>query len=698
MRKLCLYILLLILSISSFTEASAVPARPSEVTFRRKDGTAFKARIHGDEFCHWITTSEGYNIVPGADGDWYFAQPGKSGTLISTGVSLAPASRLSKEERALLCRDLRPAPTAHQMQMKAYMQASTRSVPGEELLPPFLAGTSMKAVGHQKSLVILVAFADVPFRDSSTPEAFDDLMNGRSYTCGGATGSARQYYYDNSNFRFDPEFTIAGPYTLSHERAYYTANSDAKAPEMAREAAALADADIDFSQYAQDGAGYDIFIYYSGGQEADGSDAEGIWPHRNYFNPIELDGVKLSGYACSSELSLQEDGESVGFTQIGSFCHEFGHTLGLPDFYNTGTEALTNPAGPTNFSLMDVGCYNNACRTPPALNILERWMLGWAQPQVLDAEGDCTLLPITGDSGCIVLTASSGEYFLLECRGAGQNVWDRPEYMDYYGTGAHWGLMAYHVDVSRDIVWRRNTVNATVGGECFNLLFSNPDRSAGYAAAYLPSHCFFPGGSSVRQIRSGHTKGYAARDGGKPAFDITDIELDEAGKEVSFRLCRQTSEVENATAETWQHDALVSWSDPYAAEWTVTYAPAAGGEAKSLTVSTPAAHLPALKSGCEYAITIENDRGGAASLRLTTAAEQGLNPRITLSETTVKSTAPVLLLLCDCKELQDVRWTVDGANTDGYCTLKKGRRRIQATATGEDGSKEYYIRYVNVIL
>ncbi len=69
MRKLCLYILLLILSISSFTEASAVPARPSEVTFKHKDGTAFKARIHGDEFCHWITTSEGYNIVPGADGD-----------------------------------------------------------------------------------------------------------------------------------------------------------------------------------------------------------------------------------------------------------------------------------------------------------------------------------------------------------------------------------------------------------------------------------------------------------------------------------------------------------------------------------------------------------------------------------------------------------------------------------------------------
>lgn len=696
MRKLLLYILLTTISISFSTDTYAVPARPSAVTFKQKDGTFFKARIHGDEFCHWITTAEGYNIASGADGDWYFAHKDKFGALVPTGVRVAPLSRLSKEERGLLCKDLRPAPTTLQMQMKAYLQATTRSVPSDGLIPPFLSGTSMKASGHQKSLVILVAFADVPFRNSSTPEAFDDLMNGRDYTFGGSTGSAWQYYYDNSNFRFDPEFTIAGPYTLSHERAYYTANGDERAPEMAREAAILADADIDFTEYAEGGKGYDIFVYYSGGQEADGSDAEGIWPHRNYFDPIKLDGVSLTGYACSSELCLQEDGVTVGFTQIGSFCHEFGHTLGLPDFYNTN--GSPDPAGPTNFSLMDVGCYNNTCRTPPALNILERWMLGWAQPEVLDAEGDYTLLPVTGDSGYLMPTATDGEYFLLECRGAGQNVWDRPEYMDYYGTGAHWGLMAYHVDVSRDIVWRINSVNATTGGECFNLLFSNPNRSGNYAAAYLPSHCFFPGGSSVSAIRNSTTRGYGARDGGKPAYDITGIELSEAQKAVTFSVCTRSSAISDAYAQTWQHDALITWTDAEATEWTVTYAPEAGGDAKTLTVSSPAAHLPALKASCSYSVSIENGRGGAAGLTITTAAEQGRNPRITLSETKLTSKAAVVLMLSDCGDVTDVRWTVDGALTDGYITLKKGQRRIQATATGKDGSKEYYIRYVNVIL
>ncbi len=697
MRKLFLYILLLILSVNSFSDAYAVPARPSAVTFKQKDGRAFKARIHGDEFCHWITTAEGYNIVAGADGDWYFAQMDNSGALTSTGIRVAPASRLSSAERALLRKDLRPAPTPHQMQMKAYMQATTRSVPGEELLPPLLSGTSMKASGHQKSLVILVAFADVPFRESSTPEMFDDLMNGRDYTYGGSTGSAWQYYYDNSNFRFDPEFTIAGPYTLSHERAYYTADSDARAGEMAREAAILADADIDYSEYADGKMGYDLFIYYSGGQEADGSDAEGIWPHRNYFDPITLDGVSLTGYACSSELCLLADGVSVGFTQIGSFCHEFGHTLGLPDFYNTGTGSATNPAGPTNFSLMDVGCYNNTCRTPPALNILERWMLGWAQPAVLDAEGDCILYPVTGDSGCIMLSASSGEYFLLECRGAGQNVWDKPEYMDYYGTGAYWGLMTYHVDVSKDIVWRINSVNATTGGECFNLLFSNPNWGGNYAAAYLPSHCFFPGGNAVTAIRSSSTRGYVARDGGKPAYDITGIELNEAQKAVTFRVSTRTSAISDIATQVWQHDALLTWTDAEATGWTVTFAPEESGEARTVTVSSPAAHLPALKAGCSYSVSIENDRGGGASLTLTTAGEQGRNPRITLSGDKLTSKAPIVLLLSDCGDLQDVRWSVDGATTDGYVTLKKGQRRIQATATLADGSKEYYIRYVNVI-
>ena len=698
MRKFLLLALFFSFSVGSLTDTFAVPARPGVFTLKQKDGSVIKARLHGDEFCNWVTTADGYNIVGGADGNWYFAELDKSGSLVSTGIKVVPTSRLNASERSLLKKDLRPQMTARQTLMKARTAASTLSAPDSDECPPFLSGSTMKAEGKNKSLVILVAFADLPFRENSTREAFDEMMNGRSYTVNGATGSAWQYYYDNSNGRFDPEFTIVGPYTLAHDRSYYTADGDAKADEMAKEAAKLADADVDYAQYATDGRGYDIFVYYSGGQEADHSDENGIWPHRSSFSSIQLDGVKLSGYACSSELSLQEDG-SVGFTQIASFCHEFGHVLGLPDLYDTyETDKII---GLASYSLMDVGCYNNTSRTPPALNILERWMLGWAEPEVLEETGDYVLQPVTSDFGYMVRTGKTGDYFLLECRGAGQNVWDDARYLDFYYSGTYRGLMAYHVDASKANPWRSNQVNIAEGSECFHLLYSNKSPKGDIIPIYIPGRCFFPGDSKVTVIENGVTEGYEARNGSKPAGDISDIALNGSNSgdyTVSFTFTPRSSDIRGVKTEVYQHDAVITWTDTDATSWTVTYTPVSGGESKSLTVTDRAAHLPLLKADTKYDVIIANDKQGETSLSLETLAEGQGNPRITLSAGTLSSSEPVLFMLSDCGDVQEVKWTVDGAKSENYRTLTKGERRIQATVTRSDGSKEYYLRYVNVIL
>ncbi len=696
MRKLLLISLLFFLASGTLTDTYAVPARPGVVTLRQKDGSIIKARIHGDEFCHYVTTTDGYNIIGGGDGNWYFAELDKSGSLVSTGIRVVPLSRLTSAERSRLRRDLRPQMTAHKAQMKARLAAAVaRSAPESSECPPFLSGNPMKSVGSPKSLVILVSFKDLPFRESSTREAFDEMMNGRNYTLDGSTGSAWQFYYENSNGKFDPEFTIVGPYTLSHDRSYYTANDDARAPEMVQEAARLADADVDFAQYASDGRIYDIFVYYSGGQQADGSDPDGIWPHKGDLNGIELDGARLYGYACSSELSFQEDG-SVGFTQIGSFCHEFGHTLGLPDFYNTVTASSTEC--PAYYSFMDVGCYNNNSRTLPAPNILERWMLGWAEPEVLDSDGDYTLQPVTSDAGYMVRTANAGEYFLLECRGAGRNVWDEAKYLDYYGMGVSRGMIMYHVDISRPSSWRANTVNITPGRECFHLIYSDPSSKGYYKAIVIPGHCFFPGSSNVTRILYGTTEGYETRDGSKPEGDISGITLN-GDYTVSFSYALRTSAIRALKAETiCQHDAIISWTDEDATSWTVTYAPVSGGDARSVTVTGCLAHLPALKAGTSYSVSVTSDRQGSASLTLTTSAEGSGNPRITLPARTLSSSSSVLFTLSDCGDYSDVQWTVDGAKSDNYRSLAKGERRIQAKVTLADGSTEYYLRYVNVIL
>ncbi len=689
MKNRVLIALALMLAGSLLPRAYAGPARPGAVTLTQSDGSTIEARIHGDEFYHYITTRDGYSIVGGEDGDWYFAELDSRGRLVSTGIRAVAASRLGSSQRAALQKDLRPAAASRSRAVLAETAAAASS----SLCPPLLGGTVIRASGKQKILVILVEFKDVAFRSGSDRAAFDAMLNSRSYARDGASGSAWQYYYDNSLGRFDPEFTVAGPYTLANKRSYYSADDDAKADEMASEAVKLADADIDFSEYATDGIGHDVFVFYAGGQRADGSAANGIWPHRYSFPSVTLDGVILSGYACSSELDKKSNG-GVGFSSIGSFCHEFGHCLGLPDYYDT--DGTADADSPKFYSLMDVGCYSNDGRTPPALGIMERWMLGWSEPELCESAGEHSLVPVTEGKGYMIRSEASGEYFLLECRGAGRTVWDSASYMDYYGLGAYWGLMVWHADVSKSSAWRNNSVNCTPGGERFNLVYSNPAGRGAYRPVFIPGHSFFPGSDKVTALKSGTTEGFSARDGSLSYADISDIRLDEGGGTVRFTLVPHAPAIGGIVPEVWQRDALLGWEDEASSSWTVSWTPVGGGETESVGVSEPKAHLSGLRPGEKYSVSIVSDRGGNASFTFEASAEGGGNPRIAVSSPSPDSESPVLFTLLDCGEYDAVQWTVDGAKSDNWRSLKKGERRIQATVTLPDGGKEYYLRYINV--
>ena len=53
---------------------------------------------------------------------------------------------------------------------------------------------------------------------------------------------------------------------------------------------------------------------------------------------------------------------------------------------------------------MAYGTYNNSSRTPPALSILERWMMGWSEPEILETSGEYSLPAITEGKGYLVKT------------------------------------------------------------------------------------------------------------------------------------------------------------------------------------------------------------------------------------------------------------------------------------------------------
>ena len=87
-------------------------------------------------------------------------------------------------------------------------------------------------------------------------------------------------------------------------------------------------------------------VHAGQGEDADGG-PDAIWSHRSYANPNDEQGpasCKMGGY------QLGNTGIWVGDYTIeaenggmGVFAHEFGHDLGLPDYYDTshGSENST---------------------------------------------------------------------------------------------------------------------------------------------------------------------------------------------------------------------------------------------------------------------------------------------------------------------------------------------------------------------
>ena len=142
----------------------------------------------------------------------------------------------------------------------------------------------------------------------------------------------------------------------------------------------------------------------------------------------------------------------VAVTMFGTFCHEFGHVLGLPDLYNTSVG--TRGAG--NWALMGTGNYQGDPQgdSPSWMSAWEREYLSWADTKVITTDTAPTLLKAEADSKIYKiypLTSSATEYFLLEYRDP------LPSGND---SAPGEGLLIWHVDNSVGSV-TSNTVNTT---------------------------------------------------------------------------------------------------------------------------------------------------------------------------------------------------------------------------------------------
>ena len=388
----------------------AVPALPVKRTITRSDGTKIEATLAGDEYAHYYITAEGDTLTEDENGIFH------------------PASAISPR-RAFPSKVKKPAKRVNAFPNK----------------------------GEVHGLIILAEFSDFPFSTPQIREITNAQMNQENYTEGGATGSARDYFMDQSEGRFTPVFDVYGPVKLPGSVASYGRNktrslNDADAPQMVVDACNGLAKLIDFSKYDYDNDGNVdlVFIIYSGYNEAQGANSNTIWPHAwdIYYGGKELtlNGKNIRKYACTSELRGYTGKQIDG---IGTFCHEFSHCLGLPDLYDTKSSGY---AGPGSWDLMDKGSYNNKSRTPPYMSAYERSFIGWVTPRELVEPGDYTLRHLD-DCHTISNPDNPDECFMLENR---QPVkWDA-------ALPGH-GLLITHIDYDEE-VWADNVVNSSAGG------------------------------------------------------------------------------------------------------------------------------------------------------------------------------------------------------------------------------------------
>ena len=344
--------------------AHAVPAKPGLIQVTQSDGTQLTVRLVGDERRHYMLSSDGYTLTGGPDGDLYYAELSASGKLIPTKVKARPVNALTADEKAVVSRlgkELKPT-YVKPMVMPAPQQTQAPVLPAAGKPAPPRRITSAQTTGRLKSLIILVESSDKKFASASAQQDFRNLLMQDGYSVNGATGSAWNYYQDNSNRLFDPEFVVVGPYKASKTSAYYAGSEGSdNVPELIVEACRLADNDVNFTDFADNGVIRDVFVFYAGRGQADSGDTQSIWPHRwdvrvnSKYLDVRFDGVQLQGYACGAELN-----GGYQMTAIGTFCHEFGHVLGWPDFYDTDYSASGGTAPALeSFSLMCSGSYNN---------------------------------------------------------------------------------------------------------------------------------------------------------------------------------------------------------------------------------------------------------------------------------------------------------------------------------------------------
>lgn len=314
--------------------------------------------------------------------------------------------------------------------------------------------------------VILVGFSDQPistaiYGGQTASQYFSRTLFDTTGTS--PTGSIYDYYTWVSGNRIRVIPKVVAAFNLPQPKDYYANNNYGLGFSAPRNvygfiSAALqyADSSVDWRPFDQNRDGYvDMLWVVHSGVPGEATVARDnlwsltsrltSWPSGESFETrTPVPGaptvrIRIDRFSVLPELSAVHPGLP---SEIGVYCHEFGHALGLPDLYDTSTFGGAVNVGPGNWSLMATGAYGTDGLSPEYPAHMGAWPLLWlGWRDVIRPARDSLMVLGPVATGAPVLEfwfqgESNPEHFLIENR----------QRMSFDRNLPSEGLIVYQVD------------------------------------------------------------------------------------------------------------------------------------------------------------------------------------------------------------------------------------------------------------
>lgn len=373
-------------------------------------------------------------------------------------------------------------------------------------------------IGTKNALVLLTEFKDK--KHTIEPQFFEKLLFSK-----GSNKSMRDYYLEASWKQLEITGKVINPwFTADGVRADYVDEVPVnknypKAQRLVKETILQAkEAGVDFTPFSKDGKiELLIMVFADMGLDRE-HNIKYIRPHQGRLtDPIEVQkDIWADRYCLISELPKDD---------LGVFCHEVGHLLGLPDMYKEGYSPIVG-----QWCLMGIGDHIDDGKTPAHPSAWCKTYLGWKKPEIIDKPPEIHEIPaVADDDGTIYKIEVEGsggkEYFLMENRqrkgfdsklpGSGLLIWhineDRCVYQPPNSDPEHFFLTLIQSDGKNELLKDMTSLNKELGEEEATKLISGDEGDA------------YPGETLNRSFDEKSIPNSDSYDGKKSLVSITSI-------------------------------------------------------------------------------------------------------------------------------------------------------------------------------